>query len=245
MFMQKFIIQDIQQVPSKGIITNQDARHAYKVLRLRQGDRMEITNGQGRNFSGLITKACPDIIELDIENELSGSNESALNITLCCGMLKDKKMDFIIKHTSQLGIYRWIPFFCERSVPGPDKARLNKRVERWEIIAGESLKQCRRSKVTEIIYPVSFKELMKQSGDYDLKIAFHEKTNEKFSIIEKNCSVKKLIVLIGPEGGFSDSEIHLARENGFLSLSLGPRILRAETAAIVGCALFQHLLGDM
>lgn len=243
--MQKFIIPNIQKIPTTGLITGQNARHAFKVLRLRSGERIEVTDGQGRDFSATIITAGSDRIELSIESELSCSSESPLYISLCCGMLKDKKMDFIIKHATQLGIYQWIPFFCERSVPKPDDARLNKRLERWESIARESLKQCRRSQIPEIMRPVDFKTLIKLADDYELKIAFWEKTDERFSIIQQNSSVKRLRILIGPEGGFSESEIHLAKQHGFLSLSLGPRILRAETAAMAACSLVQHLLGDM
>ena len=88
--MQKFIISDIQKTPSRGFITAQDAKHAFKVLRLRPGDRIEVTNGQGKDFSAIITKAGSEKIELDIENELSCSGESSLKLTLCCSMLKDK-----------------------------------------------------------------------------------------------------------------------------------------------------------
>ena len=243
--MQKFIIADIQKIPSKGLITGQDARHAFKILRLRPGDRLEVTNGQGRDFYATITTASPDRLELDIENELLCSSESPIHISLCCGVLKDKKMDFIIKHATQLGIYHWVPFFCERSVPKPNEERLKKREERWEAIAGESLKQCRRSQIPEIVWPINFEGLMALADDHELKIAFWEQADEKISIIQENSSVKRVMVLIGPEGGFSETEIHLARQKGFLLFSLGPRTLRAETAAIAGCTLIQHLLGDM
>jgi len=243
--MQKFIIQKIEALPFKTSITGQDAKHIFKVLRKKTGDQMSITDGKGRDYNAVISMAMPDIIKIDIIEKLDSITESFINITLCSGMLKDKKMDFIIKHVTQLGIQKWIPFFCERSIPRPNIKRIKNRKKRWESIAKESLKQCNRSCIPQISEPLSFKTFMEQSENHDLKIAFHETSNQKIKTVEKSISPKKIIILIGPEGGFSQKEILLAKEKGFLSHALGPRILRAETASIAACTLIQHIFGDM
>ncbi len=243
--MQKFIIQKIDTIPSKAMIHDQDAKHISKVLRLNKGDRIEITNGEGKDFTAIITFISPGSIELDIIDEYDSLTESPINITLCSGMLKDKKMDLVIKHVTQLGIQNWVPFFCERSIPTPDVRRMEKRINRWEIIARESLKQCRRSRLPQISKPLGFKKLLNLSASYDLKIAFWKKASQKLDTLGKDPSFLKIIILIGPEGGFSETEMRMAKEKGFLSYSLGPRILRAETASISSCALVQHILGDI
>jgi len=243
--MQKFIIPKIDTIPSKAMIHGQDAKHIYKVLRLNKGDCIDITNGEGKDFTAIITFISPDSIELDIIDGYDSLTESPIDITLCSGMLKDKKMDLVIKHVTQLGIQTWIPFFCERSIPTPDVKRMKKRINRWEIIARESLKQCRRSRLPRILKPLSFNKLLNLSTSYDLKIAFWEKASQRLDTLKKDSPNLKIIILIGPEGGFSETEIMMAKEKGFLSYSLGPRILRAETASISSCTLIQHILGDL
>ena len=243
--MQKFIIQNINTIPSKANIQGQDAKHISKVLRLNKGDRIEITNGEGKDFTAIITFVSPVNIELDIIDEYDSLTESPIDITLGSGMLKDKKMDLVIKHLTQLGIQKWIPFFCERSIPTPDIKRMGNRKKRWEIIARESLKQCQRSRLPQISKPLTFEKLINQSASYDLKIAFWKKATQRLNTLEKAASNKKILLLIGPEGGFSKNEIKSAEEKGFRSYSLGPRILRAETASISSCALVQHILGDI
>jgi len=243
--MQKFIIPDIDTIPSRAHIHGQDAKHISKVLRLAKGDRIDITNGLGKDYTAIIASISPDTIGIDIIEDHEALTESPVKIVLCSGMLKDKKMDLVIKHITQLGIYEWIPFYCERSIPTPDEKRIKKRHQRWETIARESLKQCRRSRLPKISTPLSFKELLTLSEPYDLKIAFWEKATQRLDTLKKTASNKKILMLIGPEGGFSENEIKQSMAKGFLSYSLGPRILRAETASISSCALVQHILGDI
>jgi 16S rRNA (uracil1498-N3)-methyltransferase len=243
--MQKFIIPTINSTPSKATIKGQDAKHICQVLRLATGDTIQITNGKGKDFTAEIYSIKKDSVELDIIDEHKSLTESHIDITLCTGMLKDKKMDLVIKHVTQLGIYKWVPFFCERSIPTPDAKRLEKRHKRWEIIAQESLKQCQRSRLPIISSPLNYKDMLEIARPYDAKIAFWEKATQKLGSLERTGPIKKVIILIGPEGGFSETEIVLAKEKGFCSYSLGPRILRAETASISSCTLIQHLLGDI
>ncbi|SDU21621.1 16S rRNA (uracil(1498)-N(3))-methyltransferase [Desulfobacula phenolica] len=243
--MQKFIIPNIDNIPSRASIQGQDAKHIFKVLRLSPGDPIEVTNGDGTDYKARIAAVSPGNIEVDIIDGHDSLTESALHITLCSGMLKDKKMDLVIKHVTQLGIHQWIPFFCERSIPTPDAKRIKNRHQRWETIAVESLKQCRRSRLPQILTPLSFENLLDHAEAYDLKIAFWEKATQKLDTLTRNSSPLKVIILIGPEGGLSETEIEIAQKKGFLSYSLGPRILRAETAAISSCTLIQHILGDI
>ncbi len=243
--MQKFIIPEITELPSKGCITGQDAKHIFKVLRKKRGDNIAITDGNGKDYNSIILNATPESIEIKIIEKSDSITESFIDITLGSGMLKDKKMDFVIKHITQLGVKKWIPFFCERSIPSPNIIKMKNRKKRWESIAKESLKQCNRSCLPEISEPLNFETLIKQSENHDLKIAFWEKSGQKIKTLQNSVSPKKIIILIGPEGGFSKKEILMAREKGFLSYSLGPRILRAETASIASCTLIQHLFGDI
>ncbi len=243
--MQKFLIPHESIDNEKAFIKGQDAKHIHKVLRLKPGNPVLLTNGKGMDYKGEIISAGPDLIEVCLTGKHPSTTESKLLITVCCGMLKDKKMDLVIKHLTQLGIVEWIPFFCERAIPTPDSKRLQKRTQRWDTIAKESIKQCQRSCTVSIPGPKTFQEILTLSDSFNQKIAFWEKSSHPLTQLPPTPSDSRIILLIGPEGGFTDKEISLARAKGFKAYTLGPRILRAETAAICATTLIQHLLGDI
>ena len=157
-------------------------------------------------------------------------------------------MDDLIRRLTELGISRWIPFLAERSVARPDPGRLRARKARWEKIAAESLKQCRRSRIPEIGDTLSFEEMLAASAGQDLKILFWEKASDPsrdlFSLAEAK-PYGTVFAVLGPEGGLSDAEVEAAVAAGFEVAALGPRILRAETATVSACALLQYFLGDL
>lgn len=243
--MQKFLIPPESIENEKTVIKGQDAKHIYKVLRLKPGNRVLLTNGKGMDYEGEIQSAGPERIDVCLTGKHPSTTESKLFLTVCCGMLKEKKMDMVIKHLTQLGIVEWIPFFCERAIPTPDSKRLLKRTQRWEAIVKESIKQCQRSCLVAIPEPKSFQEILTLSDSFNQKIAFWEKSSHPLTQLSPTPSDSRVILLIGPEGGFTDKEISLAQAKGFNAYTLGPRILRAETAAICATTLIQHLLGDI
>lgn len=245
LMMQKFILPQLNTAPATARIAGQDARHIFKVLRLAPGDIVSLTNGKGMDFKAKITNCTVDKIDLDVVGSSSSTTESPMDIILCCGMLKDKKMDLVIKHVTQLGITRWLPFYCQRSIPKHNENRLASRIKRWQSIAGESVKQCRRSRVPKIASPLPFSKMLESVQTIDLKIAFWENATKSLADPAGASHPDSIALLIGPEGGFTKEEIFLAQSKGFEALSLGPRILRAETAAISGCTLLQHFFGDL
>lgn len=243
--MQKFIIPQTDMLPATAEIRGQDAKHIFKVLRKQKGDLLPATDGRGKDYTARIISLSQHCIELEIVNSTVSTAESFLDLTLCSAMLKSDKMDFIIKHAAQLGIKRWQPFFCERSIPLPDNKKLKNRIMRWESIAKESLKQCQRSILPEISNPLGFDQLMGETDSCDIRITFYENSDQKLICLNPDQPVRSILIMIGPEGGFSKAEIEKARQKGFFNLSLGPRILRAETASIAACTLIQHRFGDM
>ncbi|WP_321492798.1 RsmE family RNA methyltransferase [uncultured Desulfobacter sp.] len=242
--MQKFLIGKEALTADKVVIHGQDAKHICKVLRLKPKDAVSMTDGHGTDFTGCIEKISPDLVEISIVSEKKSLTESPLDLTLCTAMLKHNKMDEIIKQITQLGVTRWIPFYCKRSIPLSDKKKEGKQIERWQTIARESLKQCRRSCLVEIMPAMDFEQVLAFSKECSHKIAFWEASDRPLAPPDTQGS-HSAVVLIGPEGGFEEEEIRLAVESGFVSYSLGPRILRAETAAVCACGLVQYLLGDM
>jgi 16S rRNA (uracil1498-N3)-methyltransferase len=133
-------------------------------------------------------------------------------------------------------------------VPKPGEKRLSARADRWNQIVKESCKQCQRSKLPEIITTLTFEDLLAYGQSCDLTIVFYENESAKLkSLMAQNspATPRKILLILGPEGGFSDQEIENARAAGCLVAGLGSRILRAETAAIAACTLTQFLYGDM
>ncbi len=244
--MQKFLIDLKESQDGLVVISGQDARHMGRVLRLKPGDPVAMTDGRGRDYTGKIETISPDRVQVSVVEEKQSKTESDLHLTVCSAMLKDKKMDGVIKQLTQLGVSRWIPFSSSRSVPSPNSKKISRRMERWETIARESLKQCRRSCLVDILPPMEFGEVLALAEAFDHKIAFWEEASCPLGRLgDKKDKGQQAIVLIGPEGGFSESEILKAEAQGFVSYSLGPRILRAETAASTAAGLVQYILGDM
>jgi len=244
--MQKFFIPNDNIDKNTAIIKGQDARHIAKVLRMCIKDKILFTNGKGIDFSSTITKLSPKEIALTIDNTYSSEVESPVKITVFQGMLKDKKMDTLIRHLTELGISAWTPFFCERSIPKPDEKRVDSRLKRWEKITIEALKQCNRSIIPEINKPATFTDIIEKTAPFDLKITFWENASlpiNKLKLQQKN--IETIGILIGPEGGFSKKEVDFAENAGFQVCGLGPRILRAETASLTACSLIQHYFGDI
>ena len=242
--MQKFLIDKEALSRQIVVIQGQDAKHICKVLRLKPKDTVSMTDGHGTDFTGQIETVCPQLVKIVIIGQKKSLTESSLDLTLCTAMLKHNKMDEIIKQITQLGVTRWVPFYCKRSIPLSGQGKEKKQFERWQTIARESLKQCRRSCLVEIMPPMEFQEVLDFSKGCSHKIAFWE-ASDRLLTGQVAAHNNQTAVLIGPEGGFEEEEIRLAAESGFISYSLGPRILRAETAAVCACSLIQYLFGDM
>ena len=245
--MRRFYIKTGSICNGRAVITGQEARHLGTVLRLGPGDRVELVDGRGIIARAEIETISHNTAVFNILDSSSPGVESPVHITLAQGMLKDKKMDMLVRHLTELGICQWIPFFSSRSIPKPDTKRLCSRMERWNKIAREALKQCGRSMLPLIGEPIPFDQLLETATGYDTKIAFWENATTPIHSLQTPSMepAKKIIVLIGPEGGFSSPEIDAARKKGFNACSLGPRILRAETASLTAAAIVQYLFGDL
>jgi 16S rRNA (uracil1498-N3)-methyltransferase len=227
-------------------ISGSDAVHICRVLRLSAGDMVELFDGIGNGYRARIVSASPKRVHFHIEAAYPLLSESFVHITLAQGILKDRKMDDLIRQLTELGIHRWMPFYAARSVPVPHKKGIGTRLNRWEKIAQEAVKQCRRGRIPCIIPADDFDAMLATSAESDLNLIFWEGTPQAFDIPQTlSPKPEKIMVVVGPEGGFDPGEVQRAQEHGFLTTGLGPRILRAETAALAAVALVQHRFGDM
>lgn len=220
-------------------ISQEDARHAYRVMRLRPGDDVcAVSNGA--RWHARILELTEKSGKVALLEELP-SNESPLHITLYQGLPKAEKLEFLAQKLTELGVARLVPVRMERSVARADGDRRSERLNR---IAREAVKQCHRAQPMEITAPMSWKEALADMAGRELMIVPWENADSvKISDLKaKYPSVSDLGILIGPEGGISENEIE---DCGANPVTLGPRILRAETAAVTSAALAMALWGDI
>ncbi len=240
-----FLPPEMVQQP-RPEICGSDAVHICRVLRLSDGDAVELFDGVGNGYLARIVSASPKRVVFHIRETYPLLSESSVHITLAQGILKDRKMDDLIRQLTELGVDCWMPFYAARSIPVPAKKGMQKRLGRWEKIALEAVKQCRRGRVPCIAPADDFEAMLAASAGSDLKIIFWEGAPLAFDIPPTAPpKPKKIMVAVGPEGGFDPAEIQRAHAHGFLTTGLGPRILRAETATLAACALVQYRFGDM
>jgi 16S rRNA (uracil1498-N3)-methyltransferase len=244
--MRRFFISPEQLTRPRPCIEGDDARHLRLVLRSRPGDRIAVLDGRGNAYQARIVALEREKVLVELEMPLPENPDMAPEIILAQAYLKDKKMDGLVRPLTELGVARWIPFLAARSVPAPDQKRLLGRFDRWHKISLEAVKQCGRRRPMAIDPLIPFEAALDQAQDCDTRIIFYEKqTDTRLRPSAPVPSTAKVFVMVGPEGGFEPDEIDRARHAGFSLLSLGPRILRAETAALTAAVLTQYLFGDM
>jgi 16S rRNA (uracil1498-N3)-methyltransferase len=182
------------------------------------------------------------MVTIEITGDYVMDTESDLDITLVQGLLKGEKMDFVIQKATELGVTSIVPVVTERS-----QLRETRKFPRWKKITEEASRQSGRTRIPEVCEACCFDDLFNVPALTAGKgIMFWEQGGEKLpEVIEKLSHADKIVLLIGPEGGFSEKEAMLASEKGFLTATLGSRILRAETAAISAVSIIQFALGDL
>ncbi len=240
--MRRFYAPPQQFHDQSVTLSNEETRHLRNVLRLKPGDTAQIFDGEGREFVGEVVSAGKPDAELRIVREVEpAAPESPLELSLAISVYKNDKMDLVVQKAVELGVVRLSPVItlrCEASLRDAVK-----RVGRWRKIALEATKQCERARVMAVDEPVRLDDFV---GGVDsnsgLLFIFSERDGEGIPVSD---GVNKITALIGPKGGWENSEIDLARERGFISVKLGRRILRAETAAIAFAAILQHRFGDL
>lgn len=229
-------------------ISGAEAYHMRTVLRLNIGDSCLVVNGRSQRALARVTEVGKNVLVLEIK-ELLPDMASSLEISVLQGFLKERKLDELIRPLSELGVTGFGAVFTERSIPAPDAKRLAGRLERWNKLAVEALKQCRRGTLMQIFDTWSFSEAVAACKDYDVKLFVWEGAEiglkqTLLKYLPPIAPIKNAVILLGPEGGFSLREADLAREYGFMPVSLGARILRSQTAAVATAAIVQYLLGD-
>ena len=251
--MSRFFITDKDNVsPGNITIAGEEVNHIKNVLRCKKGDILVLCDGNGTDFKVRIDSIKQGQIVTTVVDVSKNFMEPPIDITLFQGIPKGDKMEFIIQKTVELGVKKIVPVVTERTVLKLDcKEDREKKRTRWQKISLEAAKQCDRGIVPEIEVPISFKESLKYFDSFDFTLVPYEneehKTIKSFikEIKSGKINIKTAGLFIGPEGGFSEEEVNLAVKSGGTLVTLGPRILRTETAGLVVLAILMYELGDM
>ena len=245
--MARFFVSNKDLHEKKGRVSGEELEHMRRVLRLRPGDQVTLFDDQGWEHQGVIRVYTDEIGEVEILSSFRPERESPLEITLAQALGKGEKMDWVVEKATELGVRRIVPFFSSRTVPRLDRERLERRKSRWEKIALAAVKQSGRGRIPEIVLAGDFTELIGRSWECQLKLFFWEgESGQKLTQIRRERDrLDSVLLVIGPEGGFSPAEASEAKRCGFQPVSLGKRLLRTETAALAALSIVQCLWGDI
>ncbi len=227
-------------------IEGDEVRHIRRVLRLQAGDEVLVFDGLGKEFEGTIVEEGRSSVMVKIQRILSAKGDSPLEVTLAQSLLKGEKMDYLIQKATELGVKEIIPFLSSRSVPLLEKSGKLKRHHRWERIAIEASKQCGRGMVPKVGPLQDYADMLRGASTDHLRLILWEKDGIKLKeVLARSNGKTKIFFVVGPEGGFSRDEVKEAKGSGFVAVTLGKRILRAETASLCFLSILQYEQGDM
>ncbi|MFH1887791.1 MAG: RsmE family RNA methyltransferase [Pseudomonadota bacterium] len=245
--MRRFFLEKQPAASRPAVLEGVQARHAASVLRLAIGARVELFNGSGRAWEAEITDISPGRVDLAVLSERPAPPPPAVRVHLAMALVKPKKMDLAVRMATELGAAGFHPFEAARSVPRPKDP--DARGERWQKIAWEAAKQSRNNQAMTVFPLASLAEAEARTRGFALRVLFWENQPAPFSLPMGPESAPGLsgdvLAMVGPEGGFTPVEAKTLLDSGFLPAALGPRILRAETAAAMACGLLQYTLGDL
>ena len=228
------------------IIEGEDVKHISRVLRCRENDKLEVCDMDNNEYICEIREINKDNILLDIIEKVNIKRESNLKVKLYQGMPKGTKMELILQKLTEIGVDEIVLVQAKRSVTKIDNKKEDKKIERWERIIYEAAKQSKRAKIPKLTGVLTFKEALADMQNNDLNICPYE--NERtISIKEaiKDSSANTIGIFVGPEGGFEEEEIEKIQEIDGKVVSLGPRILRTETASVVASSIVLYELSDL
>lgn len=243
--MRRFFSEDITAGTASVRVSGDEFTHLKRVLRLKQGDPVAVFDGKGLEVTGRIALMEAGHAIVSVEGTTTARLESRRSVRLLQGLLKSDKPEFVIQKATELGVAAITFFTTSRTVPLSNGSKT--KGTRWRKAAIEAAKQCGRTRLPEITPVAAFKDAVTGCTE-GIRLILWEGTGKTVSIkdaLKDAGSDSPIAVAIGPEGGFSAEDIAVAEEAGFIAVSLGPRILRAETAAIAALAIIQYEAGDL
>lgn len=216
------------------------AHYLLRVLRLQPGRELVLFNGTGGEYPARVVNTTKKQLEVLPEAFIADDRESPLVTELAIGISRGERMDLVIQKATELGVSRIIPLLTERTEVKLTGERQEKKHQHWQQISISAAEQCQRNRLPEIA-PVTTLTDYLQHCQSELRFVLHHRDSQRLPADTRPASVA---LLVGPEGGLSDPEIAAARDAGFTPLTLGPRVLRTETAPVAALSLLQYLWGD-
>lgn len=246
--MPRFFVTDEQVDGDLVRITGTDSHHITRVLRLQAGDHVEVAFGNGEIGVVELAKFADNEVLGKIVQRFRAYQEPPIRFRLYQGLAKGDKMDFVVQKAVELGVSEIVPFTSRYTVVKLDQKAAAKRLQRWQRIAEEAAKQCQRAELPKVSSLLSFAEVIDQlkARQPDELVLFPYEHEEQVGIKDltvKDC--RAVSIVVGPEGGFHTSEVEEARQAGAHIITLGPRILRTETAGLVALSLVGYRWGDL
>lgn len=227
------------------VLDKEDSHHLLRVMRARQGTPFVVL-AQGVEYQCELSRVEEGRAVGQVIAKAPATGEPRVHITLMQGLAKGDKMDSIIQHGTELGISEFVPVATRRSVVKLDRKKAASRVERWQRIAREAAEQSHRGAVPLVLSVASWQEAVSRCGQFDLALVPWEEGGQSLkTILSELPSDGRVAVFIGPEGGLSAEEVELARQHGAEPVTLGPRILRTETAGLATAVAILFQLGEM
>ena len=245
--MNRFFVNPDRMLNNTVDIDGEDAIHILKVLRLKEGDSIEICDGAGNDYKGILIKSSKSRVRVLLENPSPTKGEPKIKVTLYQGVPKGSKMDLIIQKCVELGIHSIVPVITARTIVDLSRAeKANKKVARWRKISEEAAKQSKRGIIPEIHLPLHYSEVIEMVSDSLKLLPWEEESCTSLrTALENAGKLKDISILIGPEGGFEKGEIDMAKQKGWNVVTLGPRILRTETAGMAVLSAIMFYMEEM
>ncbi len=225
-------------------INGSDAMHIVKSLRMHIGEELIVCNKNGTDYHCIIESLDLNEVILKVFKKELTLTEPNIRLTLYMALPKSDKMELIIQKCVELGVSRIVPTLTSRCISRPDEKTMSKKIERYQKIAYEAAKQSGRGIIPEISDKLNFKEAIKMASKDDVSMIFYENGGNDIKSFLKDYP-KTISIFVGAEGGFDISEISFAKECGVLPATLGPRILRCETAPITATSIIMYLTQNM
>ncbi|BBH21310.1 ribosomal RNA small subunit methyltransferase E [Paenibacillus baekrokdamisoli] len=256
--MQRYFVTPEQLGESQVVLTGDDAHHIGRVMRMEAGDTIIISDGKERVAEAIISSVAVGRVEADISAWLPIDSEPRWSVTVAQSLPKGDKMELVIQKGTEIGAASFIPFQSERMIVQYDDKKEAKRLERWSKIAKEAAEQAHRSRIPAVESVMTWRKLIAALAAYDLALFCYEKEGgiggaglrDAVRAYRENqgkseAEQLKVLLIVGPEGGFTEREAAEAEAAGAIIVGLGKRILRTETAAMVGLACLMYESGEM
>jgi 16S rRNA (uracil1498-N3)-methyltransferase len=235
--MQQYFTDRVLTVDMLFDMTSEQSFHISTVLRMKDGKTIRLVDSNQSVFLGSIQVNKNDV-RVKVTGQIFEDRESSVNITLAVALIKGEHWDWMLQKATECGVTKIVPFVSAHCVVKDKPDGAQRKLQRYQKILLEAAEQSYRNRIPEIIEPIPLKMLKEHKSDMNF-VAYEKEDSQFFSSISESFS--SVTIVIGPEGGFNKEEVDYLLEHGFISISLGKRIYRAETAAVAACVLLDFL----